>query len=97
MIMGTDEKRAPRRLEMVRELKDKYGQPDPPEVAEAKQAKARIRDQIARAESPPDDPELCLDCWVYHGERLRMVQQSSAERGVDIRRCANGHEERHGP
>jgi hypothetical protein len=30
---------------------------------------------------------------VYHGERLKMVPQTSP-RGVDLFRCGNGHERR---
>jgi hypothetical protein len=92
--MGADKQGTEHRLEMLRQLKEKYNQPDPPEVLKNKQAKADIYQQILRAESPPDDPELCLDCWVYHGERLKMVAHDSTEYGIDIFRCANDHERR---
>ena len=48
--MGTDKQGATYRLEVLRHLKEKYSQPDPPEVLKNKQAKADIYQQILRAE-----------------------------------------------
>jgi hypothetical protein len=88
--MGTDEQGADYRLEVLRQLKEKYNQPDPPEVLKNRQSKAETYEQILRAESPLDDPDSCWDCWVFHGERRKMIPQESGY-GTDTFQCANGH------
>ncbi len=52
---------------------------------------AQVEARKVRAKSPPDDPALCFNCWVYNGDHLKMLPQPG-EYGVDVFRCARGHE-----
>jgi hypothetical protein len=85
------------RLEVIRQLEAEYAQ----FKAKARQIKADIKTQdvklhgqLLRAKAPHHDPALCFECKVFHDETVKMVRQSSSEYGVDLFRCANGHERR---
>ena len=85
-----------RRREIIRELEDekraaqvKKARPSADVDAQLFEIEARLH----RAKSPPPSPELCVDCWVLHGEQLKMLPRSSPP-GVDIFGCGNGHERR---
>ena len=64
------------RLQMLRNLKDRYGKAKPAEVLEAEKVIAQFREQethdreaIARLSAPLPEPDLCPRCYFYHGKR----------------------------
>ncbi len=67
--------------------------------ADADLAKAQARkDEIAakrlRAETAPDDPALCRECWVEFAESGVPMLRQPGGYGEDVYRCRNGHERR---
>jgi hypothetical protein len=68
------------RLEMLRHLKEKYGNAKPSEVLEAEQViakyreeKARAGEQIPRLEAGPPTPNACPRCWSMNGHEHALL------------------------
>jgi hypothetical protein len=68
------------RLEMLRRLEEKYSKSKPSEVFEAERVIAKYRDEqetaraaIPRLRSPLPEPNLCPQCWFFHGRRTFMT------------------------
>ncbi len=56
------------------------------EKAQAK--KLKVEAALLRAQSLPDDPEICVPCWITDGVHRKMVPQSSGY-GADVFRCSD--------
>lgn len=101
MVRRGSEQSEEYRLEMLRRLKKKYSDPDPPEVLEAKKVitkhgeeKAKAGPQITRLGSPLPSPDLCPQCWFMNGHRvaLRAVQHPQPEKFDRVRCGECGYE-----
>lgn len=82
----------PTLAQILRELQDDYQRArtrhaqSEAEALEAQRAKAEIEAQLLRAQTPPDSPDMCLACWIFHGEHSAMQPQPGPY-GVDVFRC----------
>jgi hypothetical protein len=80
------------RRQMLRRLQQKDSDPPPPEVLEAekviakhREEQARAREAIPRARLPLPEPDICPDCWVYHGTKVRLSGAPHPDPGVSDR------------
>lgn len=87
------------RREVIGRLEQRYQEAETRRLKGAQDAaiarvdKLNITAQLLRAQTPPDDPNLCLACWAEFADHIPLTPQPSGY-GQDILRCRNGHERR---
>ncbi|SRR5216683_1145874 len=84
------------RLQMLRNLKQKYGKAKPSEVLEAEKVIAKYREEethdreaMTRLNNPLPEPNLCPQCFYFRGRSIKMDPTSPTDRSkYDRWRCS---------